>query len=105
MNEPTTANAASPDDFENLRKQLEDLNNRSVFLHLPSLALSIMAGAVFGTLAFKSALSLSSALLIALAVSIASVALNEASHLRKHTDAILALLDNQSAASRPEQAQ
>ena len=77
MNKPSTANAASPDELENLQKQLENLHKKKAFLHLPSLALSIFVGAVFGTLAYKSTSDFSSALLIGLATLIASVALNE----------------------------
>lgn len=102
MNEPNTANAINLDELEKLRKQLEALHRKKFFLPLSRLVFSIAIGTVFGTLAYADTSIIASAILIGLAVSVASIALNEAEHLRKHTDAILDLLDKQLAASYPE---
>lgn len=105
MNAPTTAKAASAETFENLQKQLEDLRRGNVFLHLPSLASSVAAGVAFGLLAYVPSSNFLNALLVGLAVSLASVALNATERLHKHLDVILALLDGQTAVSRPDDAQ
>ena len=105
MSEPTTANAVSPDAVDNLKKQLEDLHKKKAFLHLPRLIVSIAVGVTFGSLAYMSSSNLASALLIGLAVSIASISLNEAELLRKHTDAILTVLDDQTSTSKPGRAE
>lgn len=99
MNEPTPANTVSPVDFGNLRKQLEDLNEEKGFLRLPRLAISVAVGVAFASVAYWASSNLAGALLGGLAVSIAWLALNEARLLRKRTDAILAVLGNETTTS------
>jgi len=104
MNEPTPANTVSPVDFENLRKQLEDLHKGNGFLRLPRLAISVAAGVAIGLLAYWSSSNIASSVLAGIVLSIAWLALKEAELLRKHTDAILGVLDNEPATSKPERA-
>lgn len=102
MKEPTPANTAIPDDFENLRKRIDDLHTENVFLRLPRVVISIAIGVALGSFAYWASSNLSSAILGGFAVSIASLALDETERLRKHTAAVLAVLDNETADSRPE---
>lgn len=102
MSETTTTHPADSDHFDNLRKELERLQRRNVFPYLPSFAGAIGVGVCFGALAYMCSSNSASAFLIGLAVSLASIALNEARRLRQQNEDILDFLDKRIAAFRPE---
>lgn len=100
MKEPTAANTAGPNDVENLRKRLEDLHKGNAFLNLQHLAIAATVGITFGLLTYWSLSNVAGSLLTGSVWLIAWLALSEAKALRKHTEAILAVLDNETAASK-----
>lgn len=76
------------------RTALADLHANSVFPPAPNLAISLLLGIAFATLAYTITESPAGALLTGITIALASIALNEASYLRKQAEALLRFLED-----------